>query len=81
MVTLHIAPIQQRERSVRESFLAPNGVYYALAFPTLETAKELVTLGVTRIVLPATHFDVRLRGDIQKVLFEADIEIVYRQAA
>jgi hypothetical protein len=81
MVTLHLAPIKQNERPIRDSFLAPNGTYYALRFPTLETAKELVSLGVNRIVLPATHFEVSLRGDIADVLFDADVEIIYRRAA
>lgn len=81
MVMLHLAPIKQNERPLRDSFLAPTGTYYALRFPTMETAKELVSLGVNRIVLPATHFEVTLQRDIAEVLFDADVEIVYRQAA
>ena len=81
MVTLHLAPIQPRERPRKQSFLAPNGTYYALEFPSLELAKELVSLGIVRIVLPATHFNIRLGEEAQKILFDADVEVVYRRAA
>lgn len=76
MATLYLVP-----ESKRDAFIAPNGTYYAVRWPDLETAQELVSLGVHRIVLPETHMGVHLREDIANLLFDADIEIVYRQSA
>lgn len=62
----------------RESFLAPNGTYYALRFPSLEVAQELVELGITRLVLPMTEFDVRVEWPVAEILW--GVEICYQQA-
>ena len=79
MTIIEFASIRQPEQRVRDSFLAPSGTYYTTTFPDVETATDLVELGVIRIVSGADW-----REDLAEamgILCDAGVEIDFRQVA
>lgn len=74
MAAIEIAPIKPRDQWLK-SITTPTGTYYMVGYPSLELAKDLVEMGIERLVFIASVEPCEDWFEAQQYLLGAGLEI------